>query len=282
MINGFNFFTNIRKKIEYWWKVILHRFSILLEDLCESYFRLPRNRRLFVGWGIVIISLSIIFFAIYGIYNGVVAVYHRIELISADFNAEDSAFVKLNPKRTYVVEKLNKKRFYYGRDFNDKNSVHLEAAQRIGIQPIVDRDEAEIYKKKLEKISDCQYYKVDRLTHSIPYLIPEASDFLLELGIRFQDYSGTESRFIITSVLRTRKDVKRLKRSGNVNASPNSAHFYGTTIDITYTRFDRLGKTTDGKLKEALARALYDMKEAGYCYVKYERKQACFHITVCK
>ena len=25
---------------------------------------------------------------------------------------------------------------------------------------------------------------------------------------------------------------------------------------------------------------VYDLREAGRCYVKYERKQACLHITV--
>ena len=132
---------------------------------------------------------------------------------------------------------------------------------------------------KLVRIKETRYFLVDSLTHSVPYLVPDAADFLTELGRLMQEYNGTHSRFILTSVLRTDSDVKRLSR-GNVNASQNSAHRYGTTIDITYNRFDRHGITNDIQLKADLARALYDMRKAGYCYVKYERKQACFHITV--
>ena len=33
-------------------------------------------------------------------------------------------------------------------------------------------------------------------------------------------------------------------------------------------------------LKWVLAEVLRDMRESGRCYVKYEVKQGCFHITV--
>jgi hypothetical protein len=110
-------------------------------------------------------------------------------------------------------------------------------------------------------------------------LVPQAADLLIEVGRRFQEYTGTESRFIITSLLRTQEDVKKLKRS-NGNASPNSCHQFATTFDITYNRFDRKSGLGEGRLKEDLARALYDLQAAGFCYVKYESKQACFHVTV--
>ena len=258
------------------------RLARAIDDLVERYFHLPRRRRMIVGWSVLLTALVLIGGAIFGTCKGVAVLYRGIV---ASFDSEEvvaDKYETLSPKREYRVERLNKKKFYYARDFSEKNDVHLAAARRIGITPLSNREEAETQKKKLVLIEDCNYYKVDRLTHSIPYLVPEASDFLLELGKIFQEYSATESRFIITSVLRTQRDVKRLRRSGNVNASPNSAHFYGTTIDITYNRFDRRGRTTDGRLKEALARALYDMQQAGYCYVKYEYKQACFHITVRK
>lgn len=172
-----------------------------------------------------------------------------------------------------------KRRPNFHKDFNHLNDVHLEAARKLGIKPVNSREELEMYQDKLVELHETRYYKVDKLTQSVPFLVPKAADFLTEVGRLMQQYNGTHSRFIITSVLRTTSDVKRLRR-GNSNASENSAHRFATTIDITYNRFDVQGKTWEGKLKEDLARALYDLQQKGYCYVKYEVKQACFHITV--
>lgn len=90
----------------------------------------------------------------------------------------------------------------------------------------------------------------------------------------------------MTSVLRTKDDVKRLRRR-NINASKNSAHFYGTTFDISWKRFQKV-EDEDGRplqdvspdtLKLVLSEVLRDLKAADKCYVKYELKQGCFHIT---
>lgn len=172
-----------------------------------------------------------------------------------------------------------KRRPSFHKDFAHLNDVHLSAARRLGIHPLSSRDDLTRYKDKLVELHDTKYYKVDKLTQSVPYLVPKAADFLTDLGRLMQEYNGTHSRFIVTSVLRTQSDVKKLRR-GNVNASENSTHCYATTVDITYNRYDIHGKTYEGKLKEDLARALYDLQEEGYCYVKYEVKQPCFHITV--
>ena len=43
-------------------------------------------------------------------------------------------------------------------------------------------------------------------------------------------------RIVVSSVLRTRKDIERL-RTQNVNASENSCHQYGTTFDINYNKY---------------------------------------------
>jgi hypothetical protein len=90
---------------------------------------------------------------------------------------------------------------------------------------------------------------------------------------------------IVTSVLRTDADVKSLSRT-NINASKRSVHCYGTTVDITYTRFmkhdDEGPSARDVDLKAVLTEVLRDMREQGRCYVKYEVKQACFHITARK
>ena len=53
-------------------------------------------------------------------------------------------------------------------------------------------------------------------------------------------------------------------------------------MDITYKRFfSEYGEEIDktGKLKHVLEEVLRDLKLQGCCYIKHEKKQACFHIT---
>ena len=84
-------------------------------------------------------------------------------------------------------------------------------------------------------------------------------------------------------MLRTPRLVKRLRRR-NRNAVDTSAHLYGTTFDISYAKFicdsTRVPRTQED-MKNLLGEVVYAMREQGRCYVKYERKQGCFHIT-CK
>ena len=58
----------------------------------------------------------------------------------------------------------------YKRSFPDLNDKHLEVAKAVGIRPLEDREEAESMKEKLTHITDNEFYVVDSLTHSIPYL----------------------------------------------------------------------------------------------------------------
>ena len=111
---------------------------------------------------------------------------------------------------------------------------------------------------------------------------------LEEIGQNFQDSlraKGVGSyKIVVTSVLRSDDDVKRLRRV-NVNATQNSAHRYGTTIDIGYYRFERTDnlypyEIPKEQLRNILAEVLRDMKAKGKMYIKYEVKQGCFHITV--
>lgn len=173
----------------------------------------------------------------------------------------------------------------YKRTFGDLNDLHLSSAKKKGILPLETREQADSLKSKLLQIRKNEYYSVDSLTHSIPYLVPSASVLLTKIASNFQDSLKakglSQNRIIVTSILRTKHDVKRLRKR-NVNASLNSAHFYGTTFDISYRRFQ---KTEDGapenpeKLKMILAEVLRDLRKKEWCYVKYELKQGCFHIT---
>lgn len=175
----------------------------------------------------------------------------------------------------------------YPRLFNDLNDTQLVAARANGTPHPLTLEEIEVGMYGLQHIATNKLYKVDPLTHSAPYLVPKAKKLLDDMGEAFQDslYNrgyDRRHRFIITSVYRTQDHIKRLRRSGNVNASQNSCHQYGTTIDITYVRFDKPEEhlANDMKLQQLLFQTVYDMHLAGRCYVKYERKQSCLHITV--
>ena len=84
----------------------------------------------------------------------------------------------------------------------------------------------------------------------------------------------------MTSVFRTGSSVKKLRKS-NGNASANSAHVYGTTFDVAYARFKKDGRkeAPKEKLKSVLADVLQDLRLQKKCYVRYEFKQGCFHVT---
>lgn len=178
----------------------------------------------------------------------------------------------------------------YKRAFNDLNKTHLNIAQTIGVPAIANREAAEKMKKKLTLIESNEYYQVEELTHSIPFLIPGAAELVEEIGENFLDSLSNKglnpNKVIVTSVLRTEDDVKRLRRS-NINASMNSAHCHGTTFDISWKRFEYIPEVDDqlmqpvgaDTLKMVLSEVLRDLKADGKCYVKYELKQGCFHIT---
>lgn len=200
----------------------------------------------------------------------------------------------MEPDRTIVLNNPHNIRgvVSYKRSFNDLNNVQLATAKRIGIRPIASREEAEdeVESAYLERIASCERYDVDSLTHSIPYLIPKASALLDTIGVNFLDslkHKGLNpNKIIVTSVLRTKDDVKRLRRT-NGNASLNSCHFYGTTFDISWKRFTKV-EHPEGRpmqdvsadtLKLVLSEVLRDLRKADRCYVKYELRQGCFHIT---
>lgn len=178
----------------------------------------------------------------------------------------------------------------YNRDFNDLNDVHLAEAQSIGIEPISSREDVKHASKKLQEIETNKYYEVEELSHSIPYLIPEAATLLEDIGRNFQDslqnLNASLYKVKVTSVTRTVDDVKKLGKR-NYNASMNSAHRYGTTFDVSWVRYAKIDEKDtlnidNDRLKMVLASVLRDLKRADRCYIKHERKQGCFHITVRK
>lgn len=173
----------------------------------------------------------------------------------------------------------------YSRTFHDLNDRHVKAARQWGIQPVTSAEELRKLKGRLEEVRSCRWYEVDRLTHSHPYLVPRAHRLLKKIAINFQDSLDAKGlpsyKVIVTSVLRTNDGIKKLRRK-NLNASANSAHMFGTTFDVAYARFkkDSYRETTVEKLKSVLAEVLNDLRKEKCCYVRYEYKQGCFHITV--
>lgn len=198
-------------------------------------------------------------------------------------------------KKKDMSMKMNEPRNIHGvqgfqRTFNDQNPKHLKVARAIGVPPVASQEEAGEMTDRLHLIADNERYAIDSLTHSIPYLIPGAAQLLDTIGANFLDSLQAKglnpNKVVVTSVLRTVKDVKKLRRR-NVNASANSAHCYGTTFDVSWKRFEKV-EDPDGRpmqdvgadtLKLVLAEVLRDLQKAQRCYVKYEVRQGCFHIT---
>lgn len=194
--------------------------------------------------------------------------------------ASDDGFI---PHKIYSVPS-------YARTFPDSNDVQLVAADRWGVTPVENREEAERRKMELVYVGSNPYFFVDKLRSSIPYLVPRASTLLQDLGRNFYDSLQVKGlplhKIIVTSVLRTKEDVARLQRR-NSNATPNSCHLRGTTFDVSYHRYipvappgEERRLVRNDSLKWVLSEALRDLREQGRCYVKYERKQGCYHITV--
>lgn len=173
--------------------------------------------------------------------------------------------------------------------FADKPESHMAAAQKFGLKAIP-LTRTDVNPERLVKIETCDLYEVDKLTHSIPYLTKGAAEELKVIAMNFQrilsEHNFPKYKIVITSVLRTQEDAKKLRKSGNVNASTNSAHCFASTFDISYVHYEKADddrRMMDNyELKKVLAEALLKEKEAGNIYVKYERKQPCFHTTARK
>ncbi len=175
--------------------------------------------------------------------------------------------------------------------FPDTNALQLTAAQKWGVTPVKNRFDAESRKRELVYVGSNPYYHIDPLHASIPYLVPRAAVLLQDIGQAFFDSLYVKGiplhKIIVTSVLRSEEDVVKLRRR-NPNATEHSCHLYGTTFDICYNRYKTV-ENPDGphrrmvrndSLKWVLSEVLRDMRDDQRCYIKYEVKQGCFHMTV--
>ena len=213
-----------------------------------------------------------------------------------------SLFVNLKKKRTTdnMMKISNCDHVKYAnapitpsKKLNDLNELHLLHAEKNGLkQPFstneeFDRKIDELIKNNiLVEVKENRFYRLKSLTHSRPYLIPEAVDMLNEIGYRFQvrlkEKKYNNYCFRLTSLLRTEETQNNLSKR-NHNATGHSAHLYGTTVDISYKNFynpktDSIESTYEGV--QTLTKVLSEMREECRIVAVRERKQSCFHITV--
>lgn len=194
------------------------------------------------------------------------------------------------PKRgkRVVGGRANLRELYH---FDDVNDTQIVAAQEFGIEPLKTRDEIDsVLITSLSTVETSNLFFVEKLTHSVPYLTNNASDLLNTIAENFQDKLRNKGlaqyQIIVTSLLRTEDDVKRLQRV-NRNAVRKSCHMYGTTFDIAYNCFQQVDSLADFEgdvashkvLVNTLGETLKELRDNERCFIKYERRQPCFHIT---
>lgn len=179
---------------------------------------------------------------------------------------------------------------HFGNTFPDQQDVQIVAACKHGVAPVQNREEAEHSKGKLVYVGSNPFFYVDKLNNSIPYLVPRASVLLQDIGRAYFDSLQIKGiplhKIIVTSILRTKDDVSKL-RTRNGNATENSCHLYGTTFDVCYNRYKQIQtekqprrQVQNDTLKWVFSEVLRDFREKNRCYIKYEVHQGCFHITV--
>lgn len=174
---------------------------------------------------------------------------------------------------------------------NDDVAAYWKHSRETGLKKdltFINDIRAAYHKGEIELIEPTKHYEIDTMWYSFAFAKTHVKTFLDTLALRFQanlkqtDLEGT--RFLITSLLRTKSSVARLRKN-NRNAIKNSSHLHGTTFDVSYATFMGERSYNEGEiqhLKEALAKALFDLRNEGKCWVKYELYQTCFHVVVKK
>ena len=163
--------------------------------------------------------------------------------------------------------------------FVDNVKTHEEAYKKDGIMPQKSKTGLKklVSTGKLKIINSNDFYIVNNLKHSNPYLMPKAVLFLNDLSKTYKKKCIKKSipfvPFRISSLTRTKTDVSELMKS-NGNAISNSSHLKGKTFDINYHSFNN-NKKQIGCFIESLK----EFRMRNRCFVKFERN-GCLHITV--
>ena len=241
-------------------------------------YRKPTKRQFFLGFFVVVALLWCVKTAVRvsegSTFRSAVSSLNAQDQDSPN-SKEKSARKSFHPIRSVRDYRLS---------FPDSQAIQIVAAEHWGVKPVQNRADAEKRKKELVYVGESPYYHVDRLSSSIPYLVPRAATLLQDIGEAFYDSLYVKgvpfNQLIVTSVLRSMDDVARLQRH-NQNATERSCHLFGTTFDICYNRYHPISREVrNDTLKWVLSEVLRDKRNEGRCYIKYEVKQGCFHMTV--
>ena len=248
--------------------------------------KITKNKYL-LGFAVAVVLLAIIRAVFPGVDNSQQTTDngHQTEFDSQEAST-DNAPLSNNSRHTIFTGKKHRILgvHSYKESFPDSQAVQIVAAEKWGVRPVKNREDAEKRMKELVYVGASPYYHIDPLYSSIPYLVPRAAVLLQDIGQAFYDSLYVKgvpfNQLIVTSVLRTENDVVKLRRR-NGNATERSCHLFGTTFDICYNRYHPVTQPVrDDTLKWVLCEVLRDMREQGRCYIKYEVKQGCFHMTV--
>ena len=181
-----------------------------------------------------------------------------------------------------------------GIEFKEKNnslklkdglSSYIKSARKNGISKCSDKNEV-LNNSELIKIANSDFFIIDNLTHSYPYLTEDGENLLNSIGEGFKskivNSDLKHSKFIVTSLTRTTESINRLLEV-NPTAVTNSAHQYGECFDISYIRFSnlfvKLKPCHIEYLKETLAGVIYELNKNKECWAITENKQHCFHVV---
>jgi len=234
-------------------------------------------------------------------------------------SAADSAAAaaRLAAKRDSLVATLGRVRVLRWREIwglrRDKNAKQIAVAQSLGVQAGGEAGiERLVRQGRLVPLGDStEYWVLRRMTHSVPYVTPDARALLVEVGRRFQaklDSAGLPRfRMKVTSALRTDETQAELRKS-NPNASRTvSAHEFGTTVDVSYERFavpagprdtaaasppvpwemeaamlEQTAKANGRPIQALLGRSIAELRSEGALLVMMENGQTVFHFTVAR
>lgn len=277
-----------------------------MKEIIRNIIRILRamssKNRFLLGFVVIVLILALIRVAKPSVAESCLTKTEAVDSLkndSAALLAEDDAALEAEVSRSNSIffdkdGKEVKHRIFsvphFGNTFPDQQDVQIQAANHYGVKPVQNRDEAEHSKGALVYVGSNPFFYVDKLNNSIPYLVPRASVLLQDIGRAYFDSLQIKGiplhKIIVTSILRTKDDVAKL-RTRNGNATENSCHLYGTTFDVCYNRYKTVQtaknprrEVRNDSLKWVLSEVLRDFRERGRCLVKYEVNQGCFHITV--
>lgn len=195
----------------------------------------------------------------------------------------------------------------------DVNAVQIARARQLGVTPGLPVAQLAAQGRLVELHDSTEHWVLRDLKFSVPYATPSAQAMLLEIGRRFHtaldSAQAPRFRIEITSVLRTPEKQAELRRRNSNASRIESAHEFGTTVDLAYRRWappepagplaeaysrdwraamlydslmSKMARDRGAELQALLGRVLAAMQNEGKLMVRMERRQTVFHITVAR